>query len=80
MATQEELLQELGQINAVTDELANDVDTLIQNQEDPAKSEEIKTQLIALKSKLQNIAVQYPPVAPEADPNDPNVTGRSRSK
>lgn len=80
MASQEELLQELGEINAVTDELANDVEQLIQNQDDPARSEEIKTQLTALKSKLQNIAVQYPPVVPEVDPNDPNAATRGRRK
>lgn len=81
MASQEELLTELGEINRTTDELALDVQDMITKMgqaEDPAQKEEIKAQLVALKGKLQGIAAQHEPNPAVADPTDPNVTGKAR--
>lgn len=81
MATQEELLNELGEINRTTDELAKDVEDLIVKvgqPGDPAEKEEIKSQLVTLKAKLQAIASQHEPNPALPDPTDPNVTGKAR--
>lgn len=81
MATQAELLQELQEINATTDELAVDVDSLIAKADNPAERAAVKAELVTLKEKLKAIASKHTPEAiPEGtvDPNDPNVTGRRR--
>lgn len=77
MATQAELLQELAEINATTNELGDDVDALILKADNPAEKEAVKVELQALKGKLQAIASKYTPEG-AADPNDPNVTGQRR--
>lgn len=68
MATVDELKTELSEINATTDELAADVAELLTKVDDPAKLDEVKAGLVAVKDRLKGVASQYPPVPPPVDP------------
>jgi hypothetical protein len=61
MATIEEIRQELVEINEVTNEMADDVNDLINRVPDGAGMEEIKSSLVSLKGRLQGIASQHTP-------------------
>lgn len=73
MATVNELLVELAEANVTTNEIAADVDVLLSKLADgglsAAETEQVRTEIVALKSRLQGVAAKYTPdVVPPVDP------------
>lgn len=64
MTTIAEIKQELVEINATTNELADDVNDLISRIPDGAGLDDVKSELVTLKGKLQGIASQWTPATP----------------
>lgn len=67
MSKADELKAELVEANNVTNELANDVDDLVKRIAEgglsAAEADEVKTQLTALKTKLQGVAAVHTPTS-----------------
>jgi len=68
MAKADELKAELVAANEATNEIASDLDDLVKRVGDgslsPAEAEEVKTQMTALKSRLQSVAAVHTPGTP----------------
>jgi predicted nucleic acid-binding Zn-ribbon protein len=64
MATAAELKQELVDINTTTDEIAADVDDLVNNVPNGSEFDEVRDGLKALGTRLKGIASQHTPNSP----------------